>query len=478
MSFRRAAVYAMILLVGCAGRPSNAGAGSENPEAQGQVSGSSAASGSSSLAPGPDAFAVCATPTFQPGSGAIAPGTMVTLTAAGLPANGFIYYTTDQTMPTHASAFVASGGTVTVSQSETLTAVAYAMGTCSDSTVATATYTVQDIDVGCCGGDPLACGAPTFNPPAGAINLGSTVTIVPPANFPATFPQGNAVIYYTVDGTIPTHASPAYSGPIQINASQTIHAFAYDPGVCADSTIALASFTIEAPCACCDPLQGCGAPLPVTFNPPSATQSNDFLVQLTDDDPAATICFTYGTGAPTCTVTTSAATCSGTSQTYNAGSGLGNTGSVTINSGVTSATTGTVTVNAIACTVGGLTIAPAAQTYTLKAAAPTMQGPAPSATLPYLAAPGYAPTITSATAGSTVRYTTDGSTPTCATGTLLAMNPGAVPPFTGNSIFNAIACKAGYAPSPIGGPFIYGIIPPSLDGAAPADGGAADAPSE
>jgi hypothetical protein len=396
------------------------------------------------------ASTACSTPTIAPAAGAIAAGATVTLTDPGLPANGFIYYTTDQTMPTTASKFVMPGGTIVVSSSETITAAAFAMGSCSLSTPATAIYTVNGVDAG-----PVitACAPPTFTPGSGAITTGSTVTLVPPADFPTTFPQGNAVIYYTTDGTVPTHSSPAYSGPIQVTTNnETIRAVADYPGTCSDSSAALATYTLTLPEA--------GALEPPVFNPPSATQSNDFLVQLTDNDAAATICFTYGTGAPTCTVTTTAATCSGTSQTYNAGAGLGTTGSVTINSGVTNATTGTVTVNAIACAVGGTTTAPVAQTYTLKGAAPTMQGPAPSATLPYLAA-GYTPTLTSATAGSTVRYTTDGSTPTCATGTLLGANPGAVPTFTANSTFNAIACKTGYAPSPVGGPFAYGIVLPT-----------------
>jgi hypothetical protein len=44
-------------------------------------------------------------------------------------------------------------------------------------------------------------------------------------------------------------------------------------------------------------------------------------------------------------------------------------------------------------------------------------------------------------------------------------------------IFNAIACKVGYAPSPVA-QLVYEIDLPLLDGAAPADGGAADAPLE
>ncbi len=88
------------------------------------------------------------------------------------------------------------------------------------------------------------CGSPTFTPNGGAVTVGSSVVIAPPQGFPTTFPAGDAAIYYTTDSTIPTHASPAYSGPIPINAAEAIHAIASYPGVCTDSTIALATFTV------------------------------------------------------------------------------------------------------------------------------------------------------------------------------------------------------------------------------------------
>ncbi len=53
----------------------------------------------------------------------------------------------------------------------------------------------------------------------------------------------NAVIYYTVDGTVPTSNSPIYSGPIAINGAETIHAFAVLACVCTDSSLALAAYS-------------------------------------------------------------------------------------------------------------------------------------------------------------------------------------------------------------------------------------------
>jgi chitobiase/beta-hexosaminidase-like protein len=391
----------------------------------------------------------CTTPTFSVAAGTVAAGTTVTITATGLPAGGFIYYTTDSTVPTHASTAIPSGGTVIVNATETIYAIAYAAGGCGDSAVASVTYTVG-VDAG---PTETACAAPTFNPPAGDIAVGSTVAIVPPAGFPAT-----GEIFYTLDGTIPTHTSTAYSGPIQINGTTTevIHAVAFAANTCTDSTPAVATYTIEQPDS--------GTVTLPAFNPPSTTQNNDFLVSLTDKAPAATICFTYGAGStPTCTVSATGATCTGTSQTYNAGAALGATGSVSITAGVTSAA-GTVVVNAIACEAGQATTGVVSQTYTLQAAAPTMQGPAPSLTLPYLNAAGtaaavYTPGISSVTAGSSLRYTTDGSVATCATAMPLTGNPALIP-VTVDSTFNAVACKTGYAPSTAAA-FTYGIVLPT-----------------
>jgi hypothetical protein len=88
-------------------------------------------------------------------------------------------------------------------------------------------------DVWCEDGPP--CPTPIITPAGGKIP-GTPVTITVPG-------LPNAVIYYTVDGTVPTITSPIYSGPIVINSAETIHAFAVLACVCTDSSLALAAYS-------------------------------------------------------------------------------------------------------------------------------------------------------------------------------------------------------------------------------------------
>jgi len=289
------------------------------------------------------------------------------------------------------------------------------------------------IDTGMPTPPPPVCTTPTITPNGGAVTIGSTVAIAGPTG---------ASIYYTTDGTGPTHASQLYSGPIQLSQGETIHAIASDGTVCTDSAVATATFTV---------MLGDGGLTPPIFNPPSTTENNDFLVSLSDGAIGATMCFTTdGATLPTCTITGSTPTCGAGSTTYNAGAGLNAAGSVSITPAITNAATGTVTIQAVACEVGGTTTAVAKQQYTLQVANPTMQGPAPG-NLAFNVA-GQSPTAGSATNGASIRVSTTGTAVTCTTGTLLtgangaAINPGN-PGLTQNTTFSVIACKAGYAPS-------------------------------
>jgi len=92
------------------------------------------------------ALPACPTPTFMPPAGAIAPGSNVVITAAGLPAGGEILFTIDGTIPTRASPAYNAGtvGIQVITVSETFNAISSTMGaTCTDSAVASAWYIME-----------------------------------------------------------------------------------------------------------------------------------------------------------------------------------------------------------------------------------------------------------------------------------------------------------------------------------------------
>jgi Chitobiase/beta-hexosaminidase C-terminal domain len=91
-------------------------------------------------------------------------------------------------------------------------------------------------------GGLCSLGKPTFTPPGGTTFTGSGFIVI---NSPPEFPM-DGVVFYTTDQTVPTHASKALSGPIQVDMSETIAAIATAPG-CADSPIAFATYSHEAP---------------------------------------------------------------------------------------------------------------------------------------------------------------------------------------------------------------------------------------
>jgi Legume lectin domain/Chitobiase/beta-hexosaminidase C-terminal domain len=71
---------------------------------------------------------------------------------------------------------------------------------------------------------------PTFNTPTGTIfSVDQSVSL--------SDATPNAVIYYTVDGSVPTLSSATYSGPVQITGPTTIKAFAQTPGLSASQVV-------------------------------------------------------------------------------------------------------------------------------------------------------------------------------------------------------------------------------------------------
>jgi len=80
-----------------------------------------------------------------------------------------------------------------------------------------------------------ATAAPAFSSAAGSYNSVQTVTI--------TDATAGATIYFTMDGTVPTASSTAYTGPIKVRSTETLMAVAIAPGY-APSAVVTAAYTI------------------------------------------------------------------------------------------------------------------------------------------------------------------------------------------------------------------------------------------
>jgi hypothetical protein len=263
----------------------------------------------------------------------------------------------------------------------------------------------------------------------------------------------NGFIYYTTDGTNPNVNSPVFSGPIQVTQDVTFRSAAQAPG-CPMSNVVVASYVVA-------PGDYDGSPppyAPVVFNPASSVSNNDLLVALSGV-PGANICYTLDGTTPTC----ANGQCTGTSITYGAAN------RVAIRGDVTDLGTGQVTVMAIECEAGYASSAPAAEVYQLVVADPTMTNPAPGPAVPWTPNSVH-PLIATATVDSntpvSIRYTTDGTSPSCTTGTAVANDT--LVPLTSSTKISAIACKTGYGRSALA-TFDYGLqlAPPFLQSQAP-----------
>jgi len=163
-----------------------------------------------------------ATPTFSPAAGSYGPAQSVTI--SDTTSGATIYYTTNGTTPTTASATYSSA--ITVSATETLEAIATHSGY-SNSAVGSAAYTING-----------AVATPAFSPVAGSYTATQTVTI--------TDATSGATIYYTTNGTTPTTASATYSSAITVSSTETLEAIAAKAGY-SNSAVASAVYTIGSP---------------------------------------------------------------------------------------------------------------------------------------------------------------------------------------------------------------------------------------
>jgi N-acetylneuraminic acid mutarotase len=157
-----------------------------------------------------------ATPTYSPAAGSYTTAQQVTLKTTTPYAS--IYYSTNGTSAS--PTWTGYTGPITVSASQTLSAIAIAPGF-SASAPATAAY-------------ELPADAPVFSLPSGTYNE-ATVKL--------TCDTPGATIYYTTNGTTPTANSTAYSGQIVVSSSETIQAIAIATGSL-NSAVVSAAYTI------------------------------------------------------------------------------------------------------------------------------------------------------------------------------------------------------------------------------------------
>jgi glucosylceramidase len=249
-----------------------------------------------------------AAPTFSPAGGTFTSAQTVTL--ATTTSGASIYYTTDGSTPTNTSTLYSKP--IALSATTTINAIAADPPTYLNSTVATATYTINL---------PVAA-TPTFSPAPGTYTSAQSVSLSDTTT--------GASIYYTTNGSTPTSASTLYSPgtPIAVSATTTINAIAVAAGY-ANSAVATGAYTINLPVAATP-----------TFSPAPGTYTSAQSVSLSDTTTGASIYYTTNGSAPTASSTL-----------YTPGTPI--------------AVSSTTTINAIAVAAGYANSAVAPGTYTL-----------------------------------------------------------------------------------------------------------------
>jgi N-acetylneuraminic acid mutarotase len=392
-----------------------------------------------------------ATPMFNPDGGAFLSAQSVTLSDSTTGA--VIYYTTDNSTPTTSSTKYT--GPIAVNSTETLQAIA-AAPLYLNSAVATAVF-------------KILTAPPVITPALGNYTEAQSVTI--------TDVTPGAVIYYTTNGTTPSAASTKYTTAISVTDNETIEAIAIAPGDSL-STVVKATFTIATATPVIKPALG-------NY---TAAQS----VTITDTTPGAVIYYTTNGTTPSAASTKYAAAISVTDDetveaiaiapNYNpsavasatftipaaqpvftpAGGQYASTQSVTISDvtpgavihyttdGTTPSATSTKYTVAISVTadetIEAIAIAPNYAPSAVVKAKYTI-GTVATPVFSLKAGPYSSPqslTITDATQGATIYYTTNGTTPTTSSTPYM----GAIP-ITQDETVEAIATAAGLSPSAV-----------------------------
>jgi len=297
-------------------------------------------------------------------------------------AGASIRYTIDGSTPTETNG-TPYGGPVTVSHSLTLKAVAYRAGW-TTSPVRSGEYLI---------GPPAE--APVFDPPAGEYADAQAVAI-------STASPG-ASIRYTVDGSTPDESSGTlYTVPVAVAESLTLKAVAFGTGY-RPSAVASGAYVI-----------GFNVVAP-TFSPAPGTYQDPQDIAISTTTANAAIRYTTDGSTPTETA----------GALYTAPVRLA----------------ASATLKAVAYRTGWTTSPVASGDYVI---GETVAAPQFGVT------PGYYATarsvaLTTTTAGASIRYTTDGTTPTETAGTLYA----APVPVARTLTLKAVAYRAGWTTSAV-----------------------------
>jgi hypothetical protein len=390
-----------------------------------------------------------AAPVFSPGGGNYGSVQSVTITTGTSGAS--IRYTTDGSVPTSTTGTPYTTP-VSIAATTTLQAIAYKSGM-PDSSVTSATYTISSGSVTLTSADGF------FNAPLSASQNGvftvqfDASASLSPSNVTIGLSQGSQTAYtgmavavrFNPTGFIDARNGGAYgASSIAFTANTTYHfrlvvdvpnhlysAFVTAPGgseqtvgsnfafrteqagvTALDTTTIAVNATPGGSTTVGPRTIGTTVATP-SFSPGGGTYNNDQSVLITTSTSGASIRYTLDGSTPTST----------TGTLYS--------GAVPI--------TASATLKAIAYKAGLTDSAVASSTYTLQVAPPAFSPAAGT----YSTAQSI--TLTTATTGATIRYTTDGSTPTATTGTVYT---GAIA-VNSTTTIKAIGVKTGYSDSSV-----------------------------
>jgi Legume lectin domain/Chitobiase/beta-hexosaminidase C-terminal domain len=236
--------------------------------------------------------------------------------------------------------------------------------------------------------------APVIFPSGGTFSAAQQITL--------TDTVSGAAVYYTTDGSTPAAGSTKYTSPFQLSTDATVQAIASASGFL-QSPVASAAYTFSTQTA-----------MP-HFSPAGGSFSTAQQVTLSDGTAGAVIYYTMDGSTPTT--------------------------SSTVYSSPISVDSGSVTIEALAQAPGLSASSVASATYAIQPAATAMPTFSPG-TGTYTSTQSV--TMSDATAGATIYFTTDGSTPT----TSSAVYNSSITIST-NTTLEALAVAPGFAQSAV-----------------------------